>query len=164
MHRSTASHSFGDRRKSIPPETHIYPDREKSGSQTPFQRIQSVLGPTVNKGSNLPCMYTRVAKSLHGENLSRWPRLRFTTKVLNPFSGYFLLQRKNLSRRSGSSMTLVIKYYCLIQLVATNRIVQERNSGDISANNATLSHTSIPVGATGATMKSTKCSSRIVLA
>ena len=61
-------------------------------------------------------------------------------------------------------MALLIKYYCLIQQIPTNTIVQERNSGDISANNATLFLTSIHFGATGATVKSTKYSSRIVLA
>ena len=60
-------------------------------------------------------------------------------------------------------MTLLIRYYCLIQQFATNTIVQERNSGDIHANNATPFHTSISVGATGATVKSTKCCSELSL-
>jgi len=53
-------------------------------------------------------------------------------------------------------MTLLITDYCLIHQVNTNTIVQERNSGDISANNATHFHTSILTGATSATIKKHK--------
>ena len=128
MHRSTQSHSPGDRQCSSP-ETHI----------TPYQWIWSIfklptaLGPL--RKHNLSCMRTLLIMPRKFVRLADGQCARFIDTGCYPVSNCLLC-------RVFFQVQRFIAPVCWLRLLSPtsscyNTIVLFQNSGDISANNAT---------------------------